>query len=373
MKLVHRVLIPFDGNSVGGSHLSSIEFQQSVASSEFNVILGIHHEGRLSSLLEESLVPFEKLPTVTSDGSLRGLHSLLRDAIRARKYLLSRSVDLVHTQDHKMHVIWSLGALFAGKKHVMHVRINPPPKKSLGFHTALRLSSRIICVSHFVARRISRNTSVVHNPISSFSFRKNLGHTSEFHEAPEINGAAPKVIWVANFVSQKRPELVPEIARKLREENYHDFKMVMVGAPYDQSLVERVWHLIKEFDLSEHVQILGWRPDVLDLIAESHLLIATSQREAYGRTLVEAIISEVPVIATNEGGHPEVLEYGKLGTLVEPNVDEFVRAIKDRIRDRVNKKNDLQTYRKVVETRNSPKSHATKIIEIYKSALEGSG
>jgi glycosyltransferase involved in cell wall biosynthesis len=41
--------------------------------------------------------------------------------------------------------------------------------------------------------------------------------------------------------------------------------------------------------------------------------------EPFGRTLVEAMLAGVPVIATNAGAAPDILEGGKAGTLVPPN------------------------------------------------------
>src|SRR5262249_6603912 len=41
--------------------------------------------------------------------------------------------------------------------------------------------------------------------------------------------------------------------------------------------------------------------------------------EPFGRTLVEAMLAGVPVIATNAGAAPDILEDGRAGTLVPPN------------------------------------------------------
>jgi glycosyltransferase involved in cell wall biosynthesis len=41
--------------------------------------------------------------------------------------------------------------------------------------------------------------------------------------------------------------------------------------------------------------------------------------EPFGRTLVEAMLVRVPVIATDAGAAPDILEGGKAGTLVPPN------------------------------------------------------
>lgn len=44
-----------------------------------------------------------------------------------------------------------------------------------------------------------------------------------------------------------------------------------------------------------------------------------TQAETFGAVTIEAMASEIPVLGTNSGGTPEILENGKLGFLYEPN------------------------------------------------------
>lgn len=367
--MVYKILIPYDGNSIGGSHWSSIELKQSVKNKNFDVVLGAHKEGALTNMLKEMDIPFINLPTLESCGLIRELPTLLRDVLALRRFILSQSIDLVHTQDGKMQVLWSLAAFFAAKKHIMHIRVPPPPKKSLGFYIALKLSSNVICVSNFVAKKITQDCSVIPNPISRTILERQSNSRAHLQLNPENSIGQFKIIWIANFSSRKRPEWVPEIAKRLVEKGHTNFQIQMVGAASDQVLFDKVKSTVDDLALGQFVAFLGWRNDIPNLISNSSLLLSTSKNEAYGRTLVEALLSEVPVLATNEGGNPEVLEGGKLGTLVEPSVDKLAETISSHIRNKADPR-ILSNHKRRVEERNSPNAHAEKVIGIYNSVLE---
>jgi glycosyltransferase involved in cell wall biosynthesis len=53
-------------------------------------------------------------------------------------------------------------------------------------------------------------------------------------------------------------------------------------------------------------------------MAAADLIIMPSLSEAFGRILIEAMACEKPVVATNVGGIPEIVEDGKTGLLVPP-------------------------------------------------------
>src|SRR6185312_11623396 len=72
--------------------------------------------------------------------------------------------------------------------------------------------------------------------------------------------------------------------------------------------------------LADRVYFLGHRNDVPKLMMAVDVMVHPSiDPEPFGRTLVEAMLAGVPVIATNAGAAPDILEGGKAGTLVPPN------------------------------------------------------
>jgi glycosyltransferase involved in cell wall biosynthesis len=63
---------------------------------------------------------------------------------------------------------------------------------------------------------------------------------------------------------------------------------------------------------------------------QADIFCVPSHKEALGVANMEALASGIPVISTNVGGIPEVLDHGKCGWLVEPgNQEQLAKAIKD--------------------------------------------
>ena len=82
----------------------------------------------------------------------------------------------------------------------------------------------------------------------------------------------------------------------------------------------RILRLIKsrKKKLQKDVHFLGKQDQVYRFLSEADLFLLPSQLESFGLAALEAMACEVPVIATNVGGIPEVIEHGKDGFLVEP-------------------------------------------------------
>jgi glycosyltransferase involved in cell wall biosynthesis len=69
--------------------------------------------------------------------------------------------------------------------------------------------------------------------------------------------------------------------------------------------------------------------EVLRRLPDYDLLLLPSYREGYPGIIIEALSVGMPVISTNVGGIPEIIENGRNGILVEPSdVERLVKAIR---------------------------------------------
>lgn len=76
---------------------------------------------------------------------------------------------------------------------------------------------------------------------------------------------------------------------------------------------------VGELGLGDRVHFLGHRSDVPLLMQSVDAMVHPSiDPEPFGRTLVEAMLAGVPVIATDAGAAPDILEHGRAGMLVPP-------------------------------------------------------
>ena len=76
--------------------------------------------------------------------------------------------------------------------------------------------------------------------------------------------------------------------------------------------------MVRRTAVAERVHFLGFRRDAAAVTAALDVFVLPSLNEGQGRVLVTAMALGVPVVATNVGGVPEVVEDGRQGLLVPP-------------------------------------------------------
>jgi len=76
--------------------------------------------------------------------------------------------------------------------------------------------------------------------------------------------------------------------------------------------------LVEELQLEKKVRFLPYTDEVPRMLSAIDLLVLPSHSETFGYILVEAMAMGKPVVATNAGGVPEIVEDGKSGLLCAP-------------------------------------------------------
>jgi N-acetyl-alpha-D-glucosaminyl L-malate synthase BshA len=123
----------------------------------------------------------------------------------------------------------------------------------------------------------------------------------------------PILMHLSNFRPVKRLTDVVEIFAIVRAKM--PAKLVLIGDGPDRGAAE---YLVRKKRLQKDVIFLGKQNGVYEKLAVADLFLMPSQLESFGLAALEAMACEVPVIATNVGGVPEVVEHGVDGYLVEP-------------------------------------------------------
>lgn len=97
----------------------------------------------------------------------------------------------------------------------------------------------------------------------------------------------------------------------------------------EEAYEQRLRQMVHDLYIADRVHFLGQRSDVPRLMRAVDAVIHPSiDPEPFGRTLVEAMLADVPVVATDAGAASDILEAGKAGTLVPPgDVDALTVAI----------------------------------------------
>lgn len=107
------------------------------------------------------------------------------------------------------------------------------------------------------------------------------------------------------------------------------FKYLLAGKA-DEGEQQRMQALIAELGLEKEVLMTGFIPDeeVTDHYMLADVFAMPSKGEGFGIVYLEAMACGLPVIAGNKDGSTEALQFGKLGTLIDPdNEEQLLQAL----------------------------------------------
>jgi glycosyltransferase involved in cell wall biosynthesis len=95
-----------------------------------------------------------------------------------------------------------------------------------------------------------------------------------------------------------------------------DWRLLCIGRDTEAGQRAVLDDLVAELGLERHVTFLGQRDDVPDLLAAMDALVLPSHEEGLPNSILEAMASALPVVATRVGGVPELLVDGEGGRIV---------------------------------------------------------
>ena len=104
-------------------------------------------------------------------------------------------------------------------------------------------------------------------------------------------------------------------------------KYILAGKA-DATEAKRMQELIRTLNLEQHVIMPGFIADaeVNDHYLLSDVFVMPSKGEGFGIVFLEAMACGLPVIAGNKDGSTEALQFGELGTLIDPDDQEQLKA-----------------------------------------------
>ena len=174
----------------------------------------------------------------------------------------------------------------------------------------IEVSDGVTAVSKWLKEETAKNfhtdkaIEVIPNFVDPGRFRR----TESFFAAP----GEKLVCHVSNFRPVKRVMDVVETFRRIHAK-VPSSKLLMIGDGPDRSRAEA---FAREHDLRERIIFLGNVPNLEEVLGACDLFLLPSTAESFGMAALEAMASEVPVIATCAGGLPEVVDDGLTGYLL---------------------------------------------------------
>ncbi|HEX5006846.1 MAG TPA: glycosyltransferase family 4 protein [Hyphomonadaceae bacterium] len=372
--MVERVIFPFRGAELGGSHVATFTLAKALRDSfqiECVVVCPqdslIMNEARRLGI---RVIPNGEEPT--------GRNSALTDfmwAQRRRRILQPEAAAggaIVHCNDINTLRSWGLAARLAGMGVVyQHHALNrlwwPPHLLSLSH------ASAVSSVSDSTTAAMMNWRRDVVKELNPFEIAPNFDRLAA-REAILKEFAWPSntlvMGWIGNFWDRKRPFFFLEVAAELAKRNTR-YRFVMFGRDGDHSLRD-VQQRALAMGIHWATALPGFRQPVEGNVACLDLLLAPAPREPFGRALVEAIILGTPIVATRGAGHSEIINAWGGGLLVDQDDNsQRVAQLCAEVMANPDRYRLPQKRRKEIAASLSPESHAGRMMALYGQAARG--
>jgi len=129
------------------------------------------------------------------------------------------------------------------------------------------------------------------------------------------NAVAPAIVTVGRLVAEKG---YPELFEAMR--GVPDAELWVVGerlaSDHAGGIDEAITAIKANPDMKHRVRFLGYREDVAALLRAADIFVLASHREGMPRSIIEAMMSGLPVVSSDIRGSREEVVDGETGTLV---------------------------------------------------------
>jgi len=192
---------------------------------------------------------------------------------------------------------------------------------------ALDAAYRVIALSRAMQQRVvelgvaSEKVLVQYNGVDGERFR--LDSKGDSRRQLGYTGASPLICYVGNLQSEKGPDILINGFKVLTEKmRARRAELAVLG---DGPLMRPLESLVHEYSLADRVRLLGRRPnaEVAVWVSAADVLCLPSLREGCPNVVLEALASGRPVVASNVGGVPELLDKDN-GLLVPPGQPQLL-------------------------------------------------
>jgi len=314
-----RVLHLIETGGPGGAENILISLVEKL-DSRFESVVGLIHMGWVSAKLVNSGVKVIALKT----GKLHDA-KLLSCVYRTIK---QERIELIHSHLLDMSCLSAIAAAAAGVPHITteHGDIHHVSRK-LTVRTLLKakilaiLSNKIVFVSKFTRDKFvditgmhENKSCVIYNGVDLSTFEKPV-NVQEKRAEIGIRESDLIVGNVANLYPVKGQTYLLKAAKQVINQ-IPNAKFIFIGrGPLEEELKREAHSL----GIGSSVKFLNYREDVKDLLKIMNIFVLTSLSEGMPVSMIEAMASKVPVIATSVGGIPEVIQDGLNGYIVTPS------------------------------------------------------
>jgi L-malate glycosyltransferase len=250
----------------------------------------------------------------------KGIKNFFRNQKIIRQICDEQGIDVVHAHDSKSHTLAFINTLFGKLRSAIVVS----RRVDFAIHSSIlskwkynnKFIKKYICVSNAIKEILAEGVkdksklTVVHSGIDLDRF-----------SAPQQKGLLRKELQISSDEL-----IIGNVAALADHKDYYTFidtvkllktkglkaKYLIVG---DGPLKNDIQKYAVLKSLQEDIIFTGFRADIPIVLADFDIFLFTSKTEGLGTSVLDAMASAVPIVSTNAGGIPEIIQHEINGLL----------------------------------------------------------
>ncbi len=247
------------------------------------------------------------------------------------KIIRMRKIDIIHSHEFMMNVYGTVASILTNKPIINTIHGKnyywEKWRRILAYRFMGHFATKVVAVSedlkNFVADRTGINRdkiSVIYNGIDLNKYNiKNSCDILKIKKELMLNNVV--IGSVGNIYPVKGYLYLIQAASKVIK-RIPDITFLIIGkkTPYFDELKR----IVDNLGINGHINFLGFRNDVQDLLALFDLYVSPSLSEGLSLSILQAMAAGKPVIATDVGGNQEIIRHGETGILISPQNSEML-------------------------------------------------
>jgi glycosyltransferase involved in cell wall biosynthesis len=371
-----KILFPFVGDSVGGSHQSIIELQKELNKSNISSFIVVHKRGPLTLMLDDVNIKYIYFPINKLAGESPNffsiMHAIITNFIVINQFIKNHGITMVHGNDLRVNLTWSLPTRLSKAFYLWHQRSLMSP--SIFWKFSIILADHFVTISRYVHQSLPSNISeskktLILNPFNTEKYYEQGSSKRWLEKLYSVPKNDILFGYIGRLVDWKNVDFLIKGFAEYAKKSSLLMHLIIVGTG-DSKYMSTLKQLVRQLGVNNIVTFSGFNAEPNRVVSAFDLMVAPSNNEPFGRTLIEAMMQKTPVLASRGGGHSEIINDGSTGRLyVHNNIEDFINQCDSYLNDNKSTNEIISKANTLATLKYSSDRHSENIIKIYRQLL----
>ncbi|MBE0390484.1 glycosyltransferase involved in cell wall biosynthesis [Flavobacterium sp. 7E] len=297
----------------GENHIENLCFELKNTHPEVTNIILCVKNGLFHSRLSKTDLQFETAPLA--------FNLDFRFSRKIIKICKENKVDMIHIHDPSAIALCIIADKFYNLPPFIFSKKTSFPikkKKTTLYKYNYSKIKKYLCVSN-ETKRVTQESITDKDKLTTIYHGTNLKYKStetpyQLREKFVIDPSKKIIGIIGNHIRAKNFEtLIETVNIIINKEKRKDLIFIQIGNFTDRT--PELLANVKKYKLENHIIFLGYTPNASNFIPQFDALLVTSQSEGIPQVIFESFYHKKPVISTNVGGIPEIIEHNINGLL----------------------------------------------------------